>query len=388
VVPAFDFVPESAEPSHEDGVATIPKRPARRRKNTAWELTKIIGGAVLAIPLAQVILWLLPGGRDLPVVGPSMRRVVGWASSAEEDTLGESAGAKTRSSAPRTLPIIEPRKAKSGLRANSGSSKLDNRTADSFDAPEGPVTASVDNGTNGRRNQVPKQRTARGDTEATKSVADASVAPDPSASPAPDPPPTTEGALVKRVKDSPEYETKDLRQALERAIQASAAWDTAPDQTPEARAELTDQFYMAFAELGETVTFVHPGDPAARVLAQSMRDLLATFGRQPRKLAMIGNRTFDWLEQEDRPNSGVFLFGTVKQIAPIGEVFETELELASRNKRLVKIISPFDPTPFYRPRDHLLMLGAIVIDPATNLVGYNGDSPMVVMGSFPVPIKM
>ncbi len=66
-----------------------------------------------------------------------------------------------------------------------------------------------------------------------------------------------------------------------------------------------------------------------RQWAAAVRDLLLSFGQQPKKLAMIGNRTADWLDQPTRPNQGVFLFGTVKQIEPEGPLFATELELAS-----------------------------------------------------------
>ena len=35
----------------------VPRRPARRQKSMAWELAKIVGGAILAVPAAQIILW-------------------------------------------------------------------------------------------------------------------------------------------------------------------------------------------------------------------------------------------------------------------------------------------------------------------------------------------
>ena len=99
---------------------------------------------------------------------------------------------------------------------------------------------------------------------------------------------------------------------------------------------------------------------------------------------MIGNQANQWLQRTDRPNQGIFLFGTVAQIRATGQVFATELELASLKKRTVTIISRMDPSGFYKPNDRILMLGAIVSDPATNLVGYDAGESMVIMGGFPV----
>jgi hypothetical protein len=193
--------------------------------------------------------------------------------------------------------------------------------------------------------------------------------------------------VVPGVRGTPEYQLADLRAALETALQASIAWDTSPDQSEANRQQLTDHFYLSFSKLGETVTFLRPGDPAARELAASMQQLLLAFAEQPKKLAMIGNQSSDWLDQPTRNNQGIFLFGTVKEVRHRGDVFETEMELASRKERSLTVISRLDPRPMYSRNDLILMLGAIVENPAENLAGYGGNEPMVVMGGFPVPIS-
>ena len=162
------------------------------------------------------------------------------------------------------------------------------------------------------------------------------------------------------------------------------AWDTSPDQTQQQRASLTEEFYSAFAHLGETLAFMSPGDSSVRELAAAVRDLLLSFEQQPKKLALIGNRTAQWLDQPARPNQGVFLFGTVGQIQPQGSLFATELELASLKQRTVSIVSRIDPKGFYAPGDRILMLGALIGDPAKNLPGYEGNAAVVVLGSFPI----
>ncbi|MBM4089924.1 MAG: hypothetical protein FJ276_10950 [Planctomycetes bacterium] len=398
--PSFDFRIGTAEPAAgREFSATVPKRKSSRRKDPVWELVKIVGGAILAVPVAQIILWFLPGGRDLPVIGAAMKSVVRWDSPTQQDARSQSSG-DVVPSGKRSPPVIaERRKVKSGQRAKSEASESARRAEPStnqavVDAGSGPATAPDPEGGNRVERDADQQKPPQeempqsADTPGVKQTETATgdmPVPQGDSGPIPS---NGVAPLKKRVKDSPEYGTADLHQSLEAAIQASAAWDTAPEQSEQARNQLTDAFYTAFAKLGETVTYVRPGDPAARALAMSMQELLATFERQPKKLAMIGNRTAEWLDQQDRPNTGVLLFGTVKQIQLQGQLFETELELASLKKRVVRIVSPVDPRQFYAPRDHLLMLGAIVLDPSNNLAGYQGDAAVVVMGSFPVPVEL
>ena len=171
-------------------------------------------------------------------------------------------------------------------------------------------------------------------------------------------------------------------------MQASIAWDANPLNTEGDRTKLTEQFYTAFARLGETITyFVPTKDPAERDLVGAVSDILATFAQQPKKLAMIGNRSSQWIDQSDRPSQGILLFGTVKQIQQRGQLYETELELASRKQRSLTIVSRLDPRPFYGPDDRILMLGALVQNPVDNLIGYEGTDPMVAMGGLPSVLK-
>ncbi len=157
------------------------------------------------------------------------------------------------------------------------------------------------------------------------------------------------------------------------------SWDTSPDQTEAHRASLNDEFYAAFAHLGEILAFMRPGEVNSRELAAAVRELLMSFGRQPKKLVLIGNRGADWLDRPDRPNQGVFLFGTVQQIQPEGRLYATELELASPKKRSVTVVSHLDPQAFYAPGDRILMLGALIEPPA-------GQPPAaaIILGSFPI----
>ena len=68
-------------PAHHRATREPVRRPPRKQKNLAWEIAKILGGALLAIPAAQAILWwFVPRDwqRDLLGIGPTVSRVVPW----------------------------------------------------------------------------------------------------------------------------------------------------------------------------------------------------------------------------------------------------------------------------------------------------------------------
>ena len=116
--------------------------------------------------------------------------------------------------------------------------------------------------------------------------------------------------------------------------------------------------------------------------------MLESFVRQPKKLAMIGNRGQTWLDQATRPNSGVVLFGTVRAMNPFGNLFATDLDLAAIQKRAVTVISPGDPQRFYGVGDRVLILGMLVPPPADVVAtAPQGESPETfVWGSLPISL--
>jgi hypothetical protein len=366
-IPAFDFTPGSATETAETRVEG-PARSGRGRRHPLGEMAKILAGALLAVPTAQLILWwVVPAGwkRDLFGIGPAASRVVPWVVPDQFHARDPIAAAEAPSRAGVVERSLQERRSigQAAAEPNGSRDLNDPRTgadrADRFANGE-PV-----------RPEPPRSDTAAGGEPLVHGATSTS----------------RRGVTVSGVRDAPQYGLDDLRGAVEEALQASVAWDMSPDQSPQSRQELTDQFYTAFARLGETVTFVFPGDPGARELAVAIHELLQSFSRQPNKLAMIGNRTAQWLDQTNRPNRGVFLFGTVKRIEPLGSLFVTQLELASRKQQALSIVSRVDPAPFYRPGDRILMLGAIIDNPADNLVGYEGHAGRVVMGSFPTSLE-
>jgi hypothetical protein len=331
-VPPFDFSPGAELPPAVEWRGGG-RRAGRRRPNVVWEITKIVGGALLAVPAAQIILWwCVPYAwkRDLLGIGPAVSRVVPWV-----------VPAKFQAPLAYDTPLVHRDPAERVGRGRAFSDRTETAPPADRDAERG----------------APPGDTAR----------------------AAAPPPAEPALLPAR-----SYTSTDLRAALERALQASVSWDVSPDRTADHRQQLTDEFYEAFAHLGAVLAFLQPGEPDIRAQAAAVRDLLTSFGQQPQKLATLGNRAAQWLDVRARANEGLFLFGTVKHIEPEGQLFVTELELAALQRRTVRIYSRVDPHTLYAPGDRLLMLGAFVEHPQEKLPGFAGADELVALGSFPV----
>ncbi len=332
-VPPFDFTP-AAESSSAVEWRGAGRRAVRPRPNVAWEITKVVGGALLAVPAAQMILWwCVPYAwkRDLLGIGPAVSRVVPWV-----------VPAKFQAPLPDDTPWVD-----------AGATERVIRKKASSERPEPAAPLNV---------------------EATHEAPPATVAP---AAPSPAEP----VPLPAR-----SFASADLRVALERALQASVAWDVSPDRSSDRRRQLTDECYEAFAHLGAVLAFLQPGEPDVRGQITGVRELLASFGQQPQKLVTLGNRAAEWLETHARANEGLLLFGTVKSIQAEGGLFVTELELAALQRRTVRVYSRVDPRPLYAPGDRLLMLAAFVAHPQDQegLPGFVGKDDLIVLGSFPV----
>ncbi|MHB8866256.1 MAG: hypothetical protein ACYC6N_28050 [Pirellulaceae bacterium] len=387
LIPAFDFTPGSASDDASATPREAPRRPPRRQKQVGWEIAKIVGGALLAVPAAQLILWwFVPfhWKRDLLGIGPGISRVVPWVVPPKFrdtwdvdaiDSAGRTADER-RVASPAKRPQ-SPRDDRSTVRPTFGAGRSERRASPA--TPPRESAAAVQSDEDPSPTTRPKAVAPRG----TIPAAARETAPDheqptgqASQSPATPTAPLTQGI--------PKYGAADLQQALEQALQASVSWDTALDQSEAHQASLREEFYEAFAHLGAVLAFMRPDEGNVRELAAAVRDLLLSFAQQPKKLVTIGNRSSDWLDQSSRPNHGILLFGTVKQIQPEGQLYATELELASLKKRSVTVVSRLDPQPFYAPGDRILMLGALIPPPAEQGSAPERPAQAVILGSFPI----
>jgi hypothetical protein len=145
----------------------------------------------------------------------------------------------------------------------------------------------------------------------------------------------------------------------------------------------TAEIHAALSNLAEVITFVKvDGDDAMLVERRSAAEKLIrrVMGDQElsQKLGRLGAAA--WLST-DTVNHGILLTGTVKTTEPLGALYRTQLVLLGSPQN-VTIMSWRKPT--VKPGDRVTMLGAIVDDPAQQLIGYQGEDKRVAWGGLAV----
>ena len=393
----FDFTPGSA-PQASVVLEPTPRAP-RVQKKPAVEIAKIVAGGLLAIPLALLILLWLPGRwqRDPLQIGPSIGRVLPWlvpancrpvksslvpnqdrSSSNEQPVVGrsfQSENPRATSSSPSAMTQKSRANAapaqKATTRSKTSSASTSPRSSNASE-PKPPAPSHNKASAVSKKPVIDKPSHAGSKDGADASLTDANG---------------SQRIIPGQNTPVPPRTSKQLRAAMAAAERANDAWDARTAGNVSTENKLTDQLYGAFAQLGDVITFVNPQDQGIRDSVGAVQSLLMSLAMRPKKLAALGNRAAQWLKQEQRSSDGILLFGTVKKIRMAGQLFAMDLELAARQRRTISVISRADPKLICSPKDRVLVLGAIIQNPAANLPGYAGKQPFVVMAGFPpVPI--
>jgi hypothetical protein len=219
----FVFQPNSAGPAAAQPITRAPRRPA---KKPAVEIAKIVAGGLLAIPLAQLILWWLPGRwqRDPLKIGPTVGQYVPWVVPPNYRPAGVADEAPTDGdSTPIRRPSSEARRPLDKLRlpAENLSTSADSQVG--RDTPQSPV-AAPDAGS-----ELPKESKSPAAVAADSIPSGESS--DPATGATSPTPPSASGAaddagnasFMVGVRNAPRLLAADLAAALERAKQANDA---------------------------------------------------------------------------------------------------------------------------------------------------------------------
>lgn len=425
LLPADDvsgFAPLSIETDSERApasAASTRRRPgvaARKRKpkNPLMEGVKIVLGGVAGLAIAQVILWWVGSSQawpkqraDMFQLAPKVARFVPWvvperyrserpatsAADASAYKAGTVALDESSSVRPQEIPertFIDPNASsdtRGAERAGPAAKKKTGRPVggDGFGlggtgaaAPNGPAadmapaaTSEVDLG------QVPELDDSSLDDLNLDMLADDEPIADPVVMPvegleqAAEPEPVTEPEpSAEPLPKAARTTAAELRSAVEEARTAFAALQAS--QEADIR-PLLRQTYPVLAKLGETAAFAAPrGDEW-----QVANDLLRTVIAEEETLSMLGRVGGGWLKAPTRDNNGVLLVGTVKQVHRQGGYHVTEL-LISGSDRAIAVYSDTAPREVHPPGTQLVVMGAVISDPSSELEGYDGDADYVV----------
>lgn len=395
--PAFEFE-ESAAPGTKKTVSPS-ARPKRKEKSVAVEMIKVVGGGVVGLGLAVLILWWV-AGRDPFDFGPKVSAYAPWM--VPEKFRGKTDQGTDNKSDSGTSSSNNKSGNKSGglgnnvAKGNNGGKKSGTNGSGSGSGGIGAAGSTP-------TKPVDKPEVLQGDPFSTPEVKkpDDGI-PDiglPVVGPKPketkpketkpkettpkDPPVDT--ATPKRfdlAKNLTAATASDLDRALKTIESANADIEIAlspavADLSTEKKLEFSQTYYNAIAKLGEVLISVDPADPEIQTAGTSVSavlDELAKNTPKQRLLAALAERS---LKATSRANGGLCVIGTVKRIEPKGKLFEVDVELVTKNKSVVTVVASVDPNAFYKVGSRAMLLGAMVADPATNLSGYEGEAAEV-----------
>ena len=305
-------------------------RAARPQSSMFWEATKVALGALLAIPLAQLILWYLPGSwqRDPLDLGPRVSRYVPWV-------------------VPANLrdPIV-----------------LDGDDPSFAEERPSPVRA---------RKELPAASAIPPVTEEPAEDLPQEPAEPDEAQPAGFPPTELEPAELE--PGSLGQEALEFAEAFADASAVHSAWDAA--EQPEQM--LAEQLYSASARLGKVVAGASTADQRNW---DPLDQLLREIGRHDEQLAAIAERTPQDIEQV-ADGEGVALVGAVTELDASDDSAVT-LSLTPRGRDDVTVAVISDPVApvDWSAGEEFLVLGTAFHESASSSVDFT------VRAAFAVPV--
>jgi len=333
---------------------------SRKKSGGARQIISIILGGMLALPIAQMILWQL--NRDPVGLADSFENVrwMHWAMPAKskkkwaQKKKPEEEGGDTSTS---------------GLPPRRPPPRLSNPSGESVNGPDMIVDLN-----DLEREQPGTDLPAEGPPGSTPTV------------PAPKPEPLPEPGWIS---DAPLFGASILKPMLSQTRQENKEWDARPeDLEPAAGRRLDEGFYAILAQMGLGITFSDETDPEAREIASEIGQLITSFRNNEEKLRLIaehGQFKFSFPQDGLR---GIALYGTITSIDENEPYFETTLVIQGEKEATdVVVISRGDPAPQLKPGQQVVILGAAVLNPSENINGYQGDAEQLVIGGYPVVIK-
>ena len=418
---AFDFTSGSTTAGGKTTSTIRPSSRSRKPKGSPIKsVLSIVIGGMMAFPIAQLILWYLPGDlkRDFgagPIVAQYVPAIV---------------PAKFRGSKANSDSNTEP----SFGNANVAGSDFNFGDTDKFAAPANNGNQNASKPPASKNKKKPKADllvTEEPVTEEVMSIEDAAAAgadvfgsavdvpglelgglptfdePEPPATlpnaitkatdepalelpPLVDPPMNLEtpaaevtGLATGNIRNAPQVTADTVVNRFQAALTGNLAWDTDEASTPSRT--LMREFYESFSKLGEALTFAEQTDEQVATQIEETSKLLQEIGKQPDKLGVISLAAKGWMAAgyDTRKTNGVCLYGVIKAVEPIGELFETTLDSGGQE---VAVVSKSNPAEHFAVDRHVLILGTILEDPTKNLGGYEGSRKSVVLDGFHVNV--
>ena len=393
--------------------SSMPSRRRHRRKKAGpvKSFIQIIGGGILGLVIAQLILWWMPGD---------------WAKD-KRDPLGVAdrvaqyapflVPAGVRSARMRSNPTVAAKQ----LPANELPDQQKTSPPEKRYGMQGQENADITNGnippvedkTDAKTNQssVGEKSNEETKTEATPRAAptyltntlrvpndpgtDSNVAAKATPSTATDKadsggtaPATNSdpGALPDSSGSARPIDPEQLVAILSAASSAENAWDKGGSAPLAERKQLFINFYSRFAQLGEALVHVDRADPQVSEVLPKVDQAIEDLSKQSDKLALFGVYVAKLLDQEHE-HHGVVLFGTVVEYRSGERIAEMRVRFPSALPSVKQITVLRSATLDRLPLNtKVLVLGTIVPNPRENIAGYEGQESVVAFEGYSLAV--
>jgi hypothetical protein len=171
----------------------------------------------------------------------------------------------------------------------------------------------------------------------------------------------------------------DLTTAIEQAAANLERYRDAAARGEESRREAFVQVHADLGEVGRLLSYREPGQTGLAPPIGDVEKLLTQVVGDAAAMKQLQKLTAQhWTELPD--GRGLFAVGTVTETGMAGELYSVALEVDDDESPVTLPLAVVnDPENLCQTGDRVLVVGRIVEEPKTNLPGYEGGQPKVLM---------
>ena len=198
-----------------------------------------------------------------------------------------------------------------------------------------------------------------------------------------------ESNRLVQVRDAPSYSQKDIEVAWSAADRAHQEWDKSQKSSSAVRRRIAREFYERFCELGDRLAYSVSEEKAAENSIDTIREMLLKISGDLSLIRVISAGASNRLGPHAIRYEGVFLTGTIAQVDHQGRLVIARIAPGNKKDIAIPVISSMGPLRSLSnlPQGgQVLVLGAVIRDPSTQIMGYAGDDPIVILNGMTVVI--
>ncbi|MCH2127579.1 MAG: hypothetical protein MK179_00485 [Pirellulaceae bacterium] len=195
-------------------------------------------------------------------------------------------------------------------------------------------------------------------------------------------------AVLPSVMSAPTFIAEDLHEVFRRAEQFHAEFMLA---TMDDKRSMVSDWQLALNELGEKVAYLEGSAQDTSSALTMLTDWCLELATDEKALNLVSRSARSWLSVPNRTHSGIFLAGTVQAVrnqARYQELYVVQPLKTGRALETFILFPQQDPeSRSWGTGDKVIVLGAIIEDPEIRVSGYEGPSRPLIWTGLIVPVE-